>query len=185
MGPQNTTINITTCNINGTLAIINLNSTLHNNPLRLGVHNNMLELQDQIQPLCRVDLTMNGISTTDLVIRNMAATAEGTLLEFTPTYTRVEIMQLQITMNQTALMTRGSSLIDLIYPVGSVYISATSTVNPATLFGRGTWSRIQQGLMWITPGNDGNTAFQTNASAVHTGGGSFPGFRVYVFRRTE
>lgn len=35
-----------------------------------------------------------------------------------------------------------SNVVDLIYPVGSIYISTIST-SPATLFGRGTWQEIQ------------------------------------------
>lgn len=43
-------------------------------------------------------------------------------------------------LQKTATGAQWSDLVDLIYPVGSIYIS-TSTTNPATLFG-GTWNRI-------------------------------------------
>lgn len=45
------------------------------------------------------------------------------------------------------------SLIDLIYPVGSVYIS-WSHVNPGTLFG-GTWVRIENAFLWGCDENGG------------------------------
>ena len=43
-------------------------------------------------------------------------------------------------------------LIDMIYPIGSVYISVSST-NPATLFG-GTWSQINEGYYLMSAGEN-------------------------------
>lgn len=48
-----------------------------------------------------------------------------------------------------------------VYPVGSIYISTTST-NPKVLFGFGTWEAIDQGRMLLSQG--------TNYSAGSTGG---------------
>ena len=46
------------------------------------------------------------------------------------------------------------------YPVGSVYINATSTTNPATLLGFGTWTAIGAGKVLV--GQDtGDTLFDT------------------------
>lgn len=44
-------------------------------------------------------------------------------------------------------------IFNLIYPVGSVYLSVNQT-NPGTLFG-GTWSRITDGFLYCTSGNGG------------------------------
>lgn len=62
-----------------------------------------------------------------------------------------------------------TDLINLIYPVGSIYISVNST-SPATLFG-GTWEAFGQGrtLVGVGTGNDGSTSMSF-ATAGSTGG---------------
>lgn len=59
-------------------------------------------------------------------------------------------------------------IVDLIYPVGSIYISMNST-NPSTLFG-GTWEAFGQGrvLIGAGTGDDGNTSLSFPAG--FTGG---------------
>ena len=58
-----------------------------------------------------------------------------------------------------------ASLLSVIYPVGSIYISTAST-NPATLFGMGTWSAFGAGKMLVSL-DSGDTDFDT---AEETGG---------------
>lgn len=56
--------------------------------------------------------------------------------------------------------------LQLLYPVGSIYINATSSTNPGTLFGFGTWTAFGAGRVPV--GLDaGNAAFDT---AEETGG---------------
>ena len=59
-------------------------------------------------------------------------------------------------------------LVDLVYPVGSLYFSTNST-NPSTLFG-GTWQPYAQGrcLIGAGQGNDGTTSMSFTAGS--TGG---------------
>lgn len=56
------------------------------------------------------------------------------------------------------------SLVDFIYPVGSVYISY-SHVSPATLFG-GTWVRIENAFLWGV--DSSGTIGQTGGAKTHT-----------------
>lgn len=59
-------------------------------------------------------------------------------------------------------------LVDLVYPVGSLYMSTNST-NPSTLFG-GTWEPYAQGrtIIGAGTGNDGSTSM--SFTAFQTGG---------------
>lgn len=56
-------------------------------------------------------------------------------------------------------------LIELVYPVGSIYMSAAAT-NPATLFG-GTWEALDDGRVLIGA-NDTYKAGTTGGEATHT-----------------
>jgi hypothetical protein len=56
------------------------------------------------------------------------------------------------------------SLLDYIYPVGSIYLSY-SHVSPADLFG-GTWVRMENAFLWGT--TSGGTIGQTGGSQNHT-----------------
>lgn len=56
-----------------------------------------------------------------------------------------------------------SNILQLVYPVGAIYISTKST-SPATLFGFGTWQRIGAGRTLIDSGT-GYTAGSTGGSA--------------------
>ena len=51
-------------------------------------------------------------------------------------------------------------LTDAIYPVGSIYMSMSST-NPSNLFG-GTWERIGVGRTLVSAGGDANAVVDTN-----------------------
>lgn len=56
------------------------------------------------------------------------------------------------------------SLLDYVYPVGSIYLSY-SHVSPAELFG-GTWTRIENAFLWAVDAN--GTIGQTGGSKTHT-----------------
>lgn len=56
------------------------------------------------------------------------------------------------------------SIVDFVYPVGSIYLSY-SHVDPGTLFG-GVWERIENAFLWGT--TSGGTIGQTGGSATHT-----------------
>ena len=61
-----------------------------------------------------------------------------------------------------------------LYPVGSIYCNATSSTNPATLLGFGTWTAFGSGRVMVgdgggfTAGNTGGSADSTVVSHSHT-----------------
>ena len=66
----------------------------------------------------------------------------------------------------------GKSLIDRIYPVGSIYISTSSTFNPQTVWG-GTWRKTADGKCLIGAnttyplGTSGGSATHTHTTGAH------------------
>lgn len=57
------------------------------------------------------------------------------------------------------------NLLDIIYPVGSIYYSYTGDASPASTIG-GTWSRIKDTFLWFTS-NDSNIG-KTGGEQNHT-----------------
>lgn len=82
-----------------------------------------------------------------------------------------------------------ATILATVYPVGSYYINETVSTNPATLFGFGTWTAVQdkfivgRGSTYTSTGgaatvtlSDANHAPHThNSMAVTTGGGGYVG----------
>ena len=69
-----------------------------------------------------------------------------------------------------------TELINLIYPVGAVYISTVAT-NPGTLFGVGTWTQIQDRFLLCAgstyaAGGTGGAASHTHTTNAGTSGGT-------------
>jgi hypothetical protein len=60
-----------------------------------------------------------------------------------------------------------TSAVQAAYPVGSIYMNASNSTNPATLLGFGTWSALGAGQMLLGNGG-GYTAGQTGGSATTT-----------------
>ena len=55
--------------------------------------------------------------------------------------------------NAGKLRIKNSYLVNLMYPVGSIYINATNPLNPATLFGFGTWEELGAGKTLLGAGS--------------------------------
>ena len=71
----------------------------------------------------------------------------------------------EIKYGRTVMQFRGGgNLIDIIYPVGSIYLSVNST-NPSTLF-HGTWERIKD--RFLLASGDTYSAGSTGGEAQHT-----------------
>ena len=47
------------------------------------------------------------------------------------------------------------SILELVYPVGSIYISNSSTNNPSSIFPNTTWQRITDRFLYCTPSSTG------------------------------
>jgi len=65
----------------------------------------------------------------------------------------------------------GANVLEKVYPVGSIYINATSSTNPATLLGFGTWVAFGAGkvIVGLDSGDtDFDTAEETGGAKTHT-----------------
>ena len=112
-----------------------------------------------------IDTEFNNIQTAVATKADLASpTFTGT-----PTLPTGTIATTQSTGdNTTALATTAfvQAALSAMYPVGSIYTNATSSTNPATLFGFGTWTAFGAGRVMV--GFDsGNALFDT---AEETGG---------------
>lgn len=81
------------------------------------------------------------------------------------------------TGNFTSVKINNTNIFDLIYPVGSIYISTVNT-SPTTLFGIGTWQALNSGvvLQTISSGTGGSYAGSSNKTITVTvnSAGSLP-----------
>ncbi len=73
--------------------------------------------------------------------------------------------------NQNNLKLNGTDILQVVYPVGAIYMSMQPT-SPATLFGFGTWERIGTGRCLISAGGGTNP---TTAENTYTGRGTYTG----------
>lgn len=77
-----------------------------------------------------------------------------------------------ITASTTDLQVKGPvSILQYVYPVGSIYINATNSTNPATLLGFGTWVAFGAGRVPVgfnSGDTDYNAAEKTGGSKTHT-----------------
>ena len=101
----------------------------------------------------------------DAISTAIATKANSASPEFTGTPT-VPTATFGVNTTQAASTAFVQAALAALYPVGSVYINATSAVNPATLLGFGTWSAFAAGRVMVGF-NSGNALFDT---AEETGG---------------
>jgi hypothetical protein len=78
-------------------------------------------------------------------------------------------------------------MVDLCYPIGTLYMNALDNRNPSAIFGRGTWTR-QEGFIYATRNSNANTSFSTNVGGldpgVVPGTNTIWGYRIYGWLRT-
>lgn len=82
--------------------------------------------------------------------------------------------------NSTQLATTAfaTAALQSVYPVGSIYINASSSTNPATLIGFGTWTAFGAGRVLVglnASDTDFDTAEETGGSKTSTSSGTISG----------
>ena len=79
---------------------------------------------------------------------NNIATAVATKADIAnPTFTGVPSAPTATLGTSTSQLATTAFVLQHLYPVGSVYLNATNSTNPATLFGFGTWTAFGAGRM--------------------------------------
>ena len=102
-----------------------------------------------------------GISTSKLFIVGRTAQSTGTSNSNTNCYIGTD----------SCLYSNGSKVLTSIesaYPVGSIYMNASNSTNPATLLGFGTWAELAPGRVLMGAGNENYTAGNEYGEYSHT-----------------
>lgn len=97
-----------------------------------------------------IDSTVKDIATIGTTKTSRYYWKAGELVCFVYDGTNMLMLEQGVADTNYYGLTRFSDIVNLIYPVGSIYMSVNST-SPATLFG-GTWSQIAQGRTLIGQG---------------------------------
>ena len=118
-------------------------------------------------------LYQSGIQTWKLYVDNTAGGSNPCLQSWYTTDNQMARISVEFPSEQVATLpqpwhravpAKMQSLLDYIYPVGSIYLSY-SHVSPATLFG-GTWARISNAFLWASDASA--TIGQTGGEKEHT-----------------
>lgn len=114
--------------------------------------------------------------------------AEGGALVFTKTEwdaleTKPAAGTQVIISDDTAPSGQSNELIEIIYPVGSIYINTTD-VNPATILGIGTWERVAQNMSLWGASADGETGTEKTAGLPNITGTLGGSIHVYGYTST-
>ena len=132
------------------------NSKINNTTGELRIAGDTIKLMNQAENETHITATADGaVGLRHNNVEKLATSATGVTVSGTLAATA-------ITGDGSGLTSTAASA----YPVGSIYINATSGTNPATLLGFGTWVRFGQGRMMISE-DGGNSRWN---SAEETGG---------------
>ena len=111
-----------------------------------------------------IKLNVNSTGAKTVTTNNAATSATNPL-----TWEAGDMLQFVYSNNYFRFVSRSkpamNPIIDAIYPVGSIYMSANST-NPGTLFGVGTWTQIED--TFLLAAGQTYTGGDTGGSADHT-----------------
>ena len=121
-------------------------------------------------------LVKSAVSTWDLYVKKVNQSDTVTLNHWYTSYRQMSRIRLVFPGNIETEVPQGllgyyratpaklQSLLDYIYPVGSIYLSY-SHVSPASLFG-GTWERLKNAFLWAV--DESGTIGQTGGEKTHT-----------------
>jgi len=117
--------------------------------------------------------TISGTSTLTTVDINGGAIDGTTIGATTASTVAATTVTASGNVNTTGgeLQIDGTNVLEKVYPVGSIYINATSSTNPATLLGFGTWVAFGAGkvIVGLDSGDtDFDTAEETGGAKTHT-----------------
>jgi len=120
----------------------------------------------------QVDITVGGTAQVEVKDGSIGPTTDSdvdlgtTAKRFKDAYVDTLTTTGNITVGGTLSGTLAASVLGAVYPVGSIYINATSSTNPGTLLGFGTWVAFGAGRVPVGI-NGSDTDFDT---AEETGG---------------
>ena len=125
----------------------------------------------------QVDITVGGTAQVEVKDGSIGPTTDSdvdlgtTAKRFKDAYVDTLTTTGNITVGGTLSGTLAASVLGAVYPVGSVYINATSSTNPATLLGFGTWAAFGAGRVPVgidSSDTDFDTAEETGGAKTHT-----------------
>jgi len=147
-------VTITAPLLSKTYLIINLDSTYSVTIKTAGQSGVAIAAGEKILVYCSGAVGADYIKT-GASIPNSNGNSTGTgavVLAVSPTLTGTPLAPTAATStNTTQIATTAfvQAVLQLLYPVGSIYTNASNSTNPATLFGFGTWAFFSQGRMMV------------------------------------
>ena len=117
-----------------------------------------------------VDINGGAIDGTPIGANSASESLETSGFDSTVTATTVTASG-NINTTGGEVQINGTNIFDKIYPVGSIYINATNSTNPATLLGFGTWSSFGAGRVLVgidSSDTDFDTSEETGGAKTHT-----------------
>lgn len=179
--------------VNSTVTIDNLNQLVDNATLlpgaiseQIALSGNATPASDQLLMLVSNQLkkatvveALGGVTPTELLNRN------NNLSDLTDLNAARTTLSINNVENKSSAVIRGeitsanvttalgytppttaqlTSAVQSLYPVGSVYINASNSTNPATLFGFGTWAAVGQGRVLLGNGTDSGVTYTAGST---------------------
>lgn len=117
--------------------------------------------------------TISGTTTLTTVDINGGAIDDTTIGATTASTVAATTVTASGNVNTTGgeLQINGTNVLEKVYPVGSVYINASVSTNPATLLGFGTWTAFGAGRVLVgldSTDTDFDSAEETGGAKTHT-----------------